>query len=140
MIRTLALVLGLAVLSVSNAAAQWQQSLRRAVYNDTGTWRAAGWEMVDFQTGTLYDDYSTDLYVTLLGGVEYRFVGECDVNCSDLDFEVFDLNGNSIDVDYGSDDTPVVSLTPTYTTRFRLHVVMANCAASYCGYAVGMFR
>jgi hypothetical protein len=140
MIRTLTLVIGMIVLSAGSAAAQWQESLRNAVYNGTGNWRAAGWDMIDFQTGTLYDNYSTDLYVTLQGGVEYRFVGKCDANCSDLDFEIFDSYGNSIDTDYGSDDTPVVSLTPRYTTRFRLHVMMASCSADFCGYAVGMFR
>ncbi|HSU12903.1 hypothetical protein [Longimicrobium sp.] len=139
MIRTLTLALSLLVLSASAAAAQWREAIRTAIDRDTWRWQQDGYAETDVWTGTLYDGDDTDLYVTLAGGVSYRFVGKCDENCSDLDFGLYYANGNSISTDLESDATPVVVVTPRWTGRFRLRVTMASCDADYCGYGVGMF-
>lgn len=74
--------------------------------------------------------------VTLRGGVEYTFVGACDRDCSDLDLQLFDQNGNLIDQDVLTDDVPVVSVTPEWTGRFSLKVIMASCSVSPCVYRI----
>jgi hypothetical protein len=140
MIRIIAVSLTLLALSTASAAAQWQSSVRTAMYRDTDGLRDAGYEMIDFQTGTLEEDYGTDLYVTLYSGVSYQFVGECDRNCTDLDLGLYDADGNSIDSNYAADDTPVVTVIPRWTGRFRLHISMASCDANICGYGIGLFR
>jgi hypothetical protein len=71
--------------------------------------------------------------------VSYRFVGECDSKCYDLDLTLYDRNGNVIDSDLGYDNTPVVSVTPAWIGQFRVHVSMANCENDYCGYGVGVY-
>lgn len=55
------------------------------------------------------------------------------------DLELYDENGNLISDDLHDDDTPVVSVRPSWTSQFRVHVVMADCNRDYCGYGVGVY-
>lgn len=96
----------------------------------------------------LYDPYidtldanSEDrLTLTLKKGASYAIIGVCDEDCSDIDLEIYDENGNSIAVDRDSDDYPIVQVTPTWTGEFSLEVDMYNCSTSDCYYGVGVFR
>ncbi|MEB3273867.1 MAG: hypothetical protein ACO4CG_01740 [Prochlorothrix sp.] len=100
----------------------------------------SGYEMV-------YDPYidrtgagiTDNLTVTLYEGVSYTIIGVCDEDCSDLDMELFDANGNSIDSDYETDDFPVVEVTPAWTSEFTLDVHMFDCSNEPCYYGVGVF-
>jgi hypothetical protein len=87
-------------------------------------------------TGRLNDGTYRVHNVTLRADVEYTFVGACDRDCSDLDLQLYDENGNLIDEDLLSDDVPVVTVTPSWTGRFRVKVIMADCSISPCGYAI----
>lgn len=71
--------------------------------------------------------------------VEYVVIGVCDSDCSDLDLRLKDENGNTIDEDFATDDVPIVEVSPAWTGRFDLDVVMANCSESYCYYGVAIF-
>ncbi len=71
--------------------------------------------------------------------VEYVVIGVCDTDCDDLDLRLKDENGNVIDEDLASDDFPNVEVTPSWTGRFDLEVVMANCSESYCYYGVAIY-
>ena len=140
MTRTLTLVLSLLAFSATGAAAQtWRDYIQNSIYRDTRAWRDAGYSSGTVRTATLYDGDGTDLYYTLAAGVSYRFVGECDSKCYDLDLELYDGSGNLIDSDVEDDDTPVVSVTPRWTGQFRVHVHMADCGNDYCGYGVGVY-
>jgi hypothetical protein len=77
-------------------------------------------------------------YVTLdlRRGYTYKFIGKCDYDCTDIDFRLYDENGNLIDSDDASDDFPVVSVTPLRTATFRLRIDMANCVTRDCGVGV----
>lgn len=87
-------------------------------------------------SGMLNDGYYRVHNVTLREDVEYTFVGSCDNDCSDLDLQLFDENGNLIDEDLLRDDYPVVSVTPRWTGRFRIKVIMAECSVNPCGYTI----
>jgi hypothetical protein len=87
-------------------------------------------------SGMLEHGYYRIHNVTLRSGVEYTFVGACDRDCSDLDLQLFDENGNLIDEDLLRDDVPVVSVTPEWTGRFHVKVIMASCSISPCGYTI----
>jgi hypothetical protein len=79
------------------------------------------------------------LTLNLRAGVSYAIVGVCDEDCSDLDMQIFDENGNRIDFDNRSNDVPVVTVTPRRTGRFRVKVDMPSCSAAPCYYGVGVF-
>jgi len=79
------------------------------------------------------------LSVTLYKGVSYTLVGVCDEDCSDLDLELFNAKGHSIDSDYAGDDFPIVEVTPAKTSRFTLNVQMFSCSNEPCYYGIGVF-
>lgn len=87
-------------------------------------------------SGMLVQGYYRTHTVTLRANAEYTFVGACDRDCSDLDLQLFDENGNLIDEDLLSDDVPVVTVVPEWTGRFYVKVIMARCSVSPCGYTV----
>lgn len=140
MFRALILALSMLVLAAGSGAAQWQESVRTALYRDTQGMRGSGYELVSFWTGTLTTQYQTDLVVTLNYGGQYRLVGECDGACSDLDFELYNDDGDLIAYDRLPNTVPWVGLVAPYTGEFRLRVKMASCGNDYCGYGVGLFR
>lgn len=71
--------------------------------------------------------------------VAYAVIGVCDTDCSDLDLRLKDENGNVIDDDFATDDFPIVEATPSWTGRFDLEVVMADCDEAYCYYGVAIY-
>jgi hypothetical protein len=87
-------------------------------------------------SGMLNHGYYRVHNVTLHEGVEYTFVGACDRDCSDLDLQLYDENGNLIDEDLLRDDVPIVSVTPEWTGRFYVKVIMAECSVNPCGYTI----
>ena len=89
---------------------------------------------------SLSDNSEDNLTFTLKRGGTYAIVGVCDEDCRDIDFELYDENGNSVEVDRDTDDYPIVEITPRWTGKFRLEVDMYSCSTSYCYYGVGVFR
>lgn len=86
--------------------------------------------------GMLDHGYYRTHSVTLRRDAEYIFEGVCDRDCSDLDLQLFDENGNLIDEDLRANDEPVVSVVPSWTGTFYVKVIMATCYVSPCGYTV----
>lgn len=85
-----------------------------------------------------HDQYQ---YVTVdTRGVRYLVVGACDNDCTDLDFVLYDENGNYIDGDTGDDDIPMVEVTPRRTGTFELRVRMYECSVNPCYWGVGVYR
>ncbi len=87
----------------------------------------------------LGDNSSSPIVLNLRGGTSYAMVGVCDEDCSDIDLEIYDSNGNLVDSDTTGNDTPVVTVTPRWTDRFYIKVNMASCSTSPCYYGVGVF-
>jgi hypothetical protein len=90
-------------------------------------------------TGTLNDDAQTDWTIYLVKGVPYSIRGFCDNDCKDLDLILYDENNNKISEDTSTDDIPIVTVTPTWTGRFMLRVIMDDCRVNPCNYGVRIF-
>lgn len=119
---------------------QWQADVRRQLINAAGLLTQGHYELThEPYTDRLYTHWTQDLILTLDAGRRYALVGVCDRDCSDLDLVLYDEDGYIVDSDTEPDDTPIVSVTPRETARYRLHVMMASCAVQPCYYGVGVF-
>jgi len=74
--------------------------------------------------------------VTLRAGRNYRIYGACDADCSDMDLEIYDTNGDLADQDIAEDDTPYVQLTPARGGRYLVRVWLAQCENEPCALGV----
>ncbi len=83
------------------------------------------------------DDSAHDgLSLTLEGGTEYKIIGVCDSDCSDIDMHLQDGDGNLVARDQSDDDVPIVDVSPGQTASYQLIVVMHECSAEPCHYGV----
>ena len=89
-------------------------------------------------TGSLDNGDTEWVVVNLLKGNTYYLFGVCDNDCSDLDLKLHDSN-TLISEDIASDDYPLVSVTPTADTQYRVQVVMASCSLSPCRYGLSVY-
>ena len=117
----------------------WREQIRRQLASSTivATLKRDGFaESHD----TFYDLVATGasetVTIELEGGREYRFVGKCDADCSDLDFQLYDGAGTLLDSDLLTDDVPVISVSPRRAGTHRLRVTMASCSVALCGWGV----
>lgn len=65
-------------------------------------------------------------------GVNYRIYGACDIDCSDVDMELYDSTGAYVDRDIATDATPYVQITPTQTGRHYVRIWLAACESEPC--------
>lgn len=65
-------------------------------------------------------------------GVNYRIYGACDIDCSDVDMELYDATGAFVDRDIAVDATPYVQITPTQTGRHYVRIWLAACESEPC--------
>jgi hypothetical protein len=70
--------------------------------------------------------------VRLRQGVNYRVYGACDNDCSDLDMEIYDSNGELTDRDVATNDTPYVQITPTSTGLHFVRLWVFACENEPC--------
>jgi len=89
-------------------------------------------------TGSLDNENTEWVVVNLSKGNTYYLLGVCDNDCSDLDLKLYDSN-TMISEDIASDDYPLVSVTPTADTQYRVQVVMASCSLSPCRYGLAVY-
>ncbi len=80
-----------------------------------------------------------DVTVNLRRGIGYAIIGVCDEDCSDLDLELYDDNGNLISYDTKRNSTPFVGVTPNRSARFTVRVIMSRCSNAPCRYGIGFF-
>lgn len=128
----------------ASAAAQgnWRDQVSRQISNSSivSALRNDGYAVSHGPFYELVDRGSRQsLRLTLEAGRTYKAVGKCDHDCSDLDFRLYDENGRLVDSDIGSDDIPVVTVTPGWTGTFRLEVEMHACSTPTCGWGVAVF-
>ena len=72
-------------------------------------------------------------------GTEYKIVGACDKDCSDLDIEILD-GSDVLTRDVLDDDAPVVSFSPKASGQLRVKVTMAKCSDEPCFFGFGIFQ
>lgn len=70
--------------------------------------------------------------VRLRAGVNYRVYGACDNDCSDMDMEIYDTEGELVDRDVAIDDVPYVQITPTRTGLHFVRLWVFACENEPC--------
>jgi hypothetical protein len=108
---------------VSGYLNNYQQNLGQ------GMGAAAGFsdEITSLQPG---HDYRWQ--VNLQGGTQYRIVGACDNECSNVDIELIDANGGVVASDTAPDDKPVVNFTPASNGQYIVRVILQACSVGPC--------
>ena len=89
-------------------------------------------------TGTLGAGESDTAQVHTCSGTEYKAVGMCDFDCSDLDLTAYDATAEVMDSDVLPDAVPMVHFTPTACGFTTLSVKMVECNGS-CEWAVQLY-
>ncbi|HEX8386634.1 MAG TPA: hypothetical protein VF576_10640 [Rubricoccaceae bacterium] len=138
--RALALAAAVLALAAPASAQQYTQQVTRQLDGARATLQREGYRQThDYEIGNLNDDAEESFTVNLTGDRNYAVVGACDSDCSDMDFWLYDENENLIDSDTGTDDVPVVRVTPSWTGQFTVRVKMYACSANPCYYGIGVF-
>lgn len=70
--------------------------------------------------------------VRLRQGVNYRIYGACDNDCSDIDMEIYDTDGELVDRDVATNDTPYVQITPSHTGLHFVRLWVFACQTEPC--------
>ena len=97
--------------------------------------RASGYRATRWQhRGQLRQRGAETVRVKLDGTQPVRIVGMCDGGCDDLNLDLIDAAGKSIDKDTGSDGFPIVAADEggSYSVR----VTMPGCDDATCGYLI----
>ena len=89
-------------------------------------------------TGTLGAGESETAQVHTCSGTEYKAVGMCDFDCSDLDLTAYNATAEVMDSDVLPDGVPIVHFTPTACGFTTLSVEMVECDGS-CEWAVQLY-
>ena len=102
---------------------------RSATANASGMTAAPGFEdeISDLMPGT---DHRWQ--VNLVGGTNYRIIGACDNDCSNLDLELIDSRGGVVASDMAPDDFPVVNFTPQANGSYIVRVLLQTCTVAPC--------
>ncbi len=90
-------------------------------------------------TGGMAQGETGSFPITLNVGYDYRVVGVCDRDCSDLDLTLYDQNQTIISQDTSTDDHPVVAVQPSWTGPFTVTALMYNCTVAPCYYALVLY-
>ncbi len=122
------------------AQSQWEQQVLDQVRTASELFAPEGFaQFGDTHMGSLKDEATDDINLTLQAGVSYLLVGFCDNDCADIDLMLLDDSGNEVSSDYEDDAVPMIDVTPSRTQTFRVHVYMAACSSEPCFYGVGVF-
>lgn len=103
-------------------------------HSGQGLPRVFGPRMGQLRAGT-----SQAFTIPLQAGRVYSVVGACDRDCTDLDFRLFDPNGQEVGNDLAADDAPMVRLRAGPAGRYRLEVIMVNCQSNPCAFALNVY-
>lgn len=97
--------------------------------NGNGMNAAAGFndEIADLQPGT---DHRWQ--INLNSGTNYRILGGCDNECSNLDIELIDSRGGVVASDMAPNDFPVVNFTPSASGQYIVRIMMQACSVAPC--------
>jgi hypothetical protein len=138
----IACLVGAALLAPATVRAQnqWERTVSSQVRQHSQFLTDRGYEMSgDVYQGKLDASENEYLTITLHPGTSYAFMGVCDEDCRDMDLRLFDPDGDEVDSDVGTDDWPIVKVTPRMEGKYRVKVVMATCSSNPCYYGIGVF-
>jgi hypothetical protein len=137
---TLAVVLVVVPAPSMAQESRWEEQVRAQLRRLGERHARDGYELShDIYTGSLDDDETESVTLTLRRGVSYIIRAVCDEDCSDVDLRLYDEAGNEIDGDVEVDDFPLVTVTPRTTRTYRVRVIMATCTTAPCWFGVGVF-
>jgi hypothetical protein len=93
----------------------------------------------------LYRDWLNEGSHQLVGfdleaGVHYQMLGACDVDCSNIVFELMRPDGTPISRTNGADARPVMNITPDRAGRHQLRATMRRCTITPCEWGVRVYR
>ena len=140
-VRTIsALTLSFLLFNAGSALPQWQEAVNSQLQRSQERAADDGFRMMeDNRTGSMSEGDPESLSLSLRVGTEYKIVGVCDQDCSDLDLRLFDASGNEVDEDIMTDDVPIVTVTPSRSETYRLQVIMVACSTEPCFYGIGIY-
>ena len=113
-----------------------QMALAESVSEKAGYTRSTHEREFDKLNSGETDSFS----MNLRHGYQYKILGVCDKDCKDLDFKLFDDNGNQVSSDSSSDSMPIVDVSPKRSAKFKLQVNMYSCTRNPCFYALTVMR
>jgi len=119
----------------SHANLVWDQLKREYDSN-----QSQGFSARNYILGRMNDDASDTWSFTLTAGMTYKFWGACDGDCSDLDIELQDDNGNVLESDVLDDDNPIVEYRAKKSGTFKVKVTMASCNTNPCYWGFAIFQ
>ncbi len=90
-------------------------------------------------TGGLNQAQTWNIPAELHMGFEYRILGVCDRDCTDLDLVLYDGNGAAILQDTAVSSQPLMGLQPNYTGPYTIQVQMYQCTIEPCYWAVALY-
>jgi hypothetical protein len=91
------------------------------------------------ETGALRNGQTDTISIELRSGTPYAMVGVCDMDCTDVDLQLFAPDGTLLDQDVRVSDIPSVRFTPPVEGSYQLRVTMSGCASDTCRYGVASF-
>src|SRR5262245_50965736 len=116
----------LATAAPASVAAQsrWRQQVNGQIDRAAKNLRERGYSRThDVYDGSLNNEASEFLTLSLREGTEYKIIAVCDNDCSDLDLRIYDEDNKELDSDVQEDDVPIVNVAPDHNGKFRLKVI-----------------
>ena len=124
----------------ATAEAQYEGQVRNQLHAIQTVAESADYRRThEYQIDRLSHDRVVAFNVTLREGWDYQIASVCDLDCTDLDLEVYDEYENLIGADHERDDMPIVAVEPLWTGRFTIRVRMHACSSEPCYFGVGVF-
>ncbi|WEK40753.1 MAG: hypothetical protein P0Y50_03835 [Candidatus Brevundimonas colombiensis] len=78
--------------------------------------------------------------VGLKRGETYRFIAECDSECSDMDMELLDPAGKIVERDTLPDSAPVINIRPAANGTYTARLIMKTCTVAPCYAAARLYH
>lgn len=123
----------------ARAQSRWREQVNAQIEQASKILRERGFEKTDTYDGSLNNDASESLTLSLRAGRQYAVLAVCDNDCTDIDLRIYGENDKEVDSDILDDDKPVVNVSPGNDGKYRLKIIMAKCSTSPCFYGVGLF-
>nr|WP_314529368.1 hypothetical protein [uncultured Brevundimonas sp.] len=85
----------------------------------------------------------TQVHVWTVGlkrGETYRFIAECDSECSDMDMELLDPAGKIVERDTLPDSAPVINIRPAANGTYTARLIMKTCTVAPCYAAARLYH
>jgi len=119
---------------------QWAAQVRQLLDQASTEMAGRGFQPTHrVYTGSLNAGASDSVSVDLVRGGDYRIVGVCDNDCSDVDLALFAPSGAALTSDVLTDDVPILTVVPSSTGQFSVRVDMVTCSADPCRYGIEVF-